>query len=274
VEVTPGCITSEKLTACQHDAAQGLYALAMSAFIAWLAGRYEAVREAVVTEAAALRAQFHSEGQHARTPAIRAELTLGWRSFLKFAAESGALGEEEAKSIRLRAECGLLYMAEAQAEHQQAAEPVNHFLSLLRSAIASGRCHIASPEGARPAELPEAWGWRRESGFNSTEWNPQGKRVGWVDAKYLYLDPDAAHAEAQKLATEQGESIPIGAKTLSKRLDEKGKLLLTDKSRGGLTVRKTLEHKRMNVWCISRHEGLSPEKSTQSDQSAREETEV
>jgi hypothetical protein len=98
----------------------------------------------------------------------------------------------------------------------------------------------------------ETWGWRRKmvglGDQERAEWQPQGKRVGWLAGNDLYLDPESAHAEAQKLATEKGESLSITSRTLSKRLHEKGLLLTTEQDRGKLTVRKSLEGRRQEVW--------------------------
>jgi hypothetical protein len=64
----------------------------------------------------------------------------------------------------------------------------------------------------------------------------------------LYLDPEAAFAAAQALASEQGESLPVSPRTLGKRLCEAKQLLTTDQKRGRLVVRHTLEGKRVEVW--------------------------
>ena len=71
---------------------------------------------------------------------------------------------------------------------------------------------------------------------------------GWLDGGNIHLDPDSAFAEAQRLAAEQGESLPVGQRTLWKRLHERG-LILTD-SRGGkmrYTWRRTLEGQQRDV---------------------------
>src|SRR5262249_39945243 len=151
-------------------------------------------------------------------------LAIGWKYFLHFALDVGAITEQEVKDYQERAGVGLKVMAHAQAAHQQAAEPVSQFLALIRSAVNAGRAHLASPSGGNPAENPDAWGWRKEDSNEGPIWKPQGRRVGWVDGEDLYLDPESSYAEAQGLAGAQGESIPIGSKTMSKRLEEKKKL--------------------------------------------------
>jgi hypothetical protein len=260
VEIAKSDITSEKLTKCQREATVGYYALAMSGYISWLAARYEEIRNSLRDEIRSLRERYQSESQHTRTPGIRADLALGWKYFLHFAQDVGAINDAEVEAYQERAGVGLKLMAQAQAAHQQAAEPVSQFLALIRSALASGRAHIASPSGGNPAETPDAWGWRKEDTHEGPYWKPQGRRIGWVEGEDLFLDPESSHAEAQRLAGEQGESLPIASKTLSKRLDEKKKLKTTDKGRGKLAVRRLLEHKRLDVWHLSALEVLCVEK--------------
>ena len=72
----------------------------------------------------------------------------------------------------------------------------------------------------------------------------QGARVGWLDGDDLYLEPEAAFAAAQRLARESGDAVPVGSKTLHKRLHEKGLLASTEAGRRKLTVRRTLEGQR------------------------------
>ena len=133
--------------------------------------------------------------------------------------------------------------AAAQAGHVQAAEPATQFLRLLTAALASGRVHVAGPNGKEP-DAPEVWGWRLRiiGGTDGRDdWQPQGKRIGWTDDDELYLEPEAAFAAAQELAREQGDGLPVSTRTLHKRLHERGLLASTDTEREVLTVRRTFE---------------------------------
>src|SRR5262249_10095223 len=140
--------------------------------------------------------------------------------------------------------------ARLHAGHIAGDEPAGLFLVLIAAAVASGRAHVANPMGEEP-DCPERWGWRREeigAGDHSTaRWRPQGKRIGWVDGDDLYLEPNAAHAEAQQLAAAQGASLPVTPQTLRKRLKDEGLLATADDKRQKLTVRRTLERQRREV---------------------------
>jgi hypothetical protein len=245
LEVSLGDIDRAKLTACQHDAAAGKYAAALSGFIRWLAPYYEGIRQSLRKEMTDLRDQNKAEGLHARTPGMVADLLLGLRYLLQFAREVEAITFEEQADLWARGVEALLQAAAEQSNHLAAAEPTGHFVRILAAAIASGRAHVAGPDGKEPADLPEAWGWREVTiggGEHArTVLQPQGRRVGWVDGQDLYLEPEAAFAEVQELAAKQGESLPVTPRTLFKRLKEKGLLASWEENRERLTIRRTLE---------------------------------
>jgi hypothetical protein len=111
---------------------------------------------------------------------------------------------------------------------------------------------VAGPGGDAPQNAA-AWGWREVTigaGENMRyEWRPEGRRVGWVDGQDLFLMPEGAHAEVQRFAGEQGESLPISARTMRKRLHERRLLASTGMCRGrqSFTIRRTLEGTRREV---------------------------
>ena len=253
LELSPGDLDSKKLTRCQRDAASGRYARAMSGFVRWLAARYEDIRASRKEERDALREWAALSAQHTRTPGIVADLALGLRYFLLFAHESGAIDSERTRELWTRGWRALGEAASGQSQHQEAGDPTRRFRELLSAAIASGRAHVANPEGGEP-EVPEAWGWRRATvgsgDLEREEWHPQGERIGWLEDEDLYLEPDAALAAVHKQGRDSGEPLAVTGRTLRKRLHECGLLLSTGKEREGretLTVRHTLEGSRKSV---------------------------
>jgi hypothetical protein len=136
----------------------------------------------------------------------------------------------------------LVAAAEQHADHLIHAEPCSQFLVLLRAALASGRAHVADSAGNEPYNA-RAWGWRSVmvGAGSREEWQPLGKRIGWVSGEDLYLEPEAAYAESQKLATELGETLPISSRTLWRRMREKGLLSSWEQARQRNTVRRSLE---------------------------------
>lgn len=255
VEVSPGDVKVERLTACQQDAAAGLYAQALAGFLCWFASQYGDFRGRLREEQAEFREQAQAGGQHARTPGIVAGLALGLRYFLAFAQEVSAVTATQAAELWERGWNALCQAAADQSDHLAAAEPTSLFLRLLMAALGSGRAHIAAPDGNEPADA-EAWGWRVRTigtGENAREeWQPQGRRIGWIEEGFLYLEADAAYAEAQRLASEQGESLAVAPRTLNKRLSERGLLAAVDTHNGRtrFAVRRTLEGQRRDVLCL------------------------
>jgi hypothetical protein len=251
VEVEPGDVDPGRLTACQRSAAAGVFAAATAGYVRWLAGRYGDLGAALAGELTALRDEARSGQGHARTPEAIANLGIGWRSFLRFAADCGALSRADAGAMWARVWDGLGEVGRRQAGHQADQEPTRRFLDLLASALASGEAHVAGADGKEPS-TPERWGWREVTvgagEYQRDEWRPQGRQVGWVVDDDLYLDMEATLASANKVGQATGSGVPVGAKTLAKRMHQRGLLASTEGGdTGGLTVRRLLQKSRRRV---------------------------
>jgi hypothetical protein len=248
LEISPGEVPLARLTPHQHAAMAGLYEQALAGFVRWLAPQYGNLCDRLPGERAALRDRAMSGAASPRTPGIIADLALGLKLFLDFARAVGALNAAERDALAGRGWAALREAAERQAEHVQAAEPTAHFLRLLGAALASGRAHVAGPNGETPA-APQAWGWRGKEytfrgpdGLDTGEdWIALGKRIGWLQGADLYLEPEASYAAAQEMARDQGDALPVQARTLHKRLKERGLLATWDTRRQRNTIRRTLE---------------------------------
>jgi hypothetical protein len=254
--VGPRDVDFGRLTACQADAAAGLYAGAMAAYVSWLAPAFEERVREFKAGAARLRDELAGEGRHRRTPTMIGELIAGFNLFLRFAVEVGAITEAEAASLGGRCRRALLEAADAQDVHLQESDPCERYFRLLRAALASGRAFVAGIGGGRPDGSPRPWGWRavedgdpRPPGPCAGDgwWRPQGRLVGWLDGPNLYLEAEAAYAAANDLAGEQGESLATSRAVMHKRLHEAGRLVTVDARRRRLTVRKTIGDARQEV---------------------------
>ncbi len=246
VDVAPGDIDPKRLSACQRDAASGVYAQATAGYIAWLAPRLDEVRADMKVAHVKYREHAAHEGLHRRTPGIVGDLFSGFERFLSFAHEAEALTRSEAEGYRARVWNALIEVAHRQSEHQQEANPVDRFLGLLRSAIASGRAHVATRDGGMP-DKPEAWGWRAaERMCGQAAWAPQGARVGWLGGRDLFLAIGSAYRVANAMAAE-GDGIAVSVYTMVKRMHEAGWLRSVDRQRGKLKVRRILCGSRLEV---------------------------
>jgi hypothetical protein len=253
LEVPVGAMNWKLLSSCQIAAAEGLYAQALSGFLRWLAPRYSEVRASRAGRLLELRQRATgAQDLHRRTPALVADLALGLELFVQFATEVGVLGTSDAQTLWDRAWSALLAAGEDQADHLTTADPVIRFLDLLRSALAAGRAHLASPQGDRP-DAWEVWGWRK----TTDEPLPLGDRIGWVQGEDLYLDPDVAYRIAQQMALHDG--LAITSRTLWKRMQEVGLLAGVDTARGRNLLRVTLQRARRTVLHLRTGTLLAPE---------------
>src|SRR5262249_17063658 len=144
-------VNTGRLTACQADAAAGLYDAAMAGYIAWLARLGLVDGAALGREREALRGRFAGGGAHAPTPAAGADLLWGLKYLFDFARDCGAMEAEEYAGYCERAEVALRRGVASQAGAQRDADPVRRYLSLLAAALTSGRAHLCDPHGQAPS---------------------------------------------------------------------------------------------------------------------------
>jgi hypothetical protein len=227
IEVARGEMDQPRLTQCQRDAASGLYAAAMSAYLAWLAPQFDDVVQRFQARSISLRDRLAGTASHRRVPAMIGSLLAAFELFLKFCVEAGAITEEESAALRQRCLAALLESADQQNAYHTEADPVDRYLALVAAVLTSGRAHVAALDGKAPAEPhdPTAWGWRRA---DDGGWREQGHHVGWIHGNHLLLDPQSSFAEVNRLAGEQGEAFSVSPNTLYKQLRDRGLLASTE----------------------------------------------
>ena len=234
VEVPPGKVDPARLSECQAAAQQGRLAAAMGAYVTWIASGYEELRARLKTRVQELlHGRIHRGTAHARLPVNVAELQSGWEMWLQFAVEAGSVDEAEQADLKCRCEGALGELVALQTQYHQASDPALRFMTLLRTALASDRAHVADRRGRAP-EYPEGWGWRRKR--TGQRWIPQGACIGWVVGDDLFLESTAAYQVAQRGA----DRIPISEQTLRHRMREHGLLASVDAGRQMVLVRRTL----------------------------------
>jgi hypothetical protein len=259
LEIAPGALSWERLTACQSAGAHGLYSQALAAFVRWLAPLYSTVQAERAQRVLELRERATASSTHRRTPSLIAELALGLGLFLRFTCEEGILSEAEAQALWERGWSALGRAGAAQAEHLEAADPISRFLDLLRAALTAGRAHVAAAAGEVP-DSAEVWGWHQRA----EDWQPQGDCIGWVRGEDLYLEPEAAYRAAQQMSPQDG--LVLASRTLWKRMQER-QLLASVDERGRNLARVTLQGVRRAVLHLH-SESLMSQKAAQSAQPA------
>jgi hypothetical protein len=236
------------MTELQKEAAQGLLAASMWGYVAWLAPEYGPISQDRLRE---YREQASHQGGHRRVPDIIGHLALGLERFLDFAVAVKALTAQERSELWNQGWDALMRMGAAQETLQRSSDPVDRFFELLRSALISGRAHLASMAGVRPSEdaVAVACGYeRRDDGT----WLGRGEQVGWVDNDgNTYLDSDAAFKVAQGVARDTNHPLAVQQATLRRLLRDRGSLISTDSTRGRLTVRLTIDGVRREVLHVS-----------------------
>jgi hypothetical protein len=218
----------EKLKVCQSDANAGLYAQAMAGFLKWMAPQRAAIRRELHERVEKYYSEATRNGRHARTPGIAANLMAGFCCFLKFALEVKALNRDEAVSLKKKVWTALLETAVTQTRGLAAEDPSRRFVDLLAAAVRSGSAIIGDAVTGH-VDKDEARG---------------RKIIGWFGEKgELYLEPESSFAVANQFATQQGGSFPLGARTLWKRLRERGLLARYTADRN------TVKAKVGAAWC-------------------------
>jgi hypothetical protein len=243
LEVEPHALDWAALTGAQRAASDGFFSGAMSAYVHWIAGR----RDHVLANCRRMIEDTRTEIQvgHPRTAGIVAELLAGFETFLEFAQDIDILGSARAETLQRRAWAALVGAAAAHTAHQRDAEPTRRFFDLIGSAIASGRAHLATPNGSVPDD-PMACGWRYRPIGDEGEWLPEGLGIGWIEDDDLYLNGPAALRAAREMAS-GADGLTVTERTLGKRLHERGLLKSTEPKRQTLKVRRTLEGRRHEV---------------------------
>jgi hypothetical protein len=177
----------------------------------------------------------------------------GWTVFLDYAVAAGALGRQEVDALLERVWVALSESAAAQVAHQVASDPVARFIELFASAVASGRAHVADVDGGPPEGGEARFGWtRRTSSARASggiDWTPRGDRIAWVAGDDLYVEPDAALRAVNEVLAGAEHIGP--ATTLGRSLKERKLLRTTDAKRKRIKVRRTLEHRVMDVWHVA-----------------------
>jgi hypothetical protein len=206
-----GSTKETHLDRAQKTAQAGLYAQAMSGYIAWLADRWnDLTRNAQVQVAAytrAARAMFPS-GQ-SRLTDYYAILALAIDLALRYAADCGAIEQPEAEPLAEIYRHELIEMLRAQSARVAAESPVIKFWEALQDLLAQERICFAP---------------RLSTGYIKPE---RATLVGWFDPAdaeepRVYLLTNAALAEAKAYWKRLDESFDVSSDALRRQLRQQG----------------------------------------------------
>lgn len=215
---------SERFETAKKHAEAGVYAGVTSGYLRWVARRYgEVTGSALAARVQGAARDF--PGAHGRTSHNAAELLEGWRAFLTYARDCGALSDADALALGERAADALRNTADVQGAALEGADPVSRFLPLLSGLLRSGAVHLRDAEtgtapgaelGAGAPDAPAAgWHWRpfgdpaKGDGVWATR--PGSVPVGFLgeygEQKWALLEADV-YAQVNRAAEGEGYGLP------------------------------------------------------------------
>ena len=229
----------ERFEQAEDLAAAGVYASALSGFLRWIAADFSNLTGAALLRRVRQDAELFP-GSHGRTANNAAELWQGWRAFLTYARDCGAVTDAEGKRLGERAAAALRETSAEQGNALGTADPVNRFLTLLSSLFRSGAVYVRDAEtGEAPGitdgagnEVAPSLGWQWKNRGQDRDGEPLG---GWevsrngVPVGYLgehdgrallLLEPSAVYAEVNRAAEREGYALP-SPKALGRQLADR-----------------------------------------------------
>lgn len=237
LELKKGDIDKGRLTKVQNQAYEGVFVFVMTIYLKWLAPQIDKLRKELLELKIELRnkaAEELGDDVHSRLPDQIASLFIGWKMFLLFLLEQGAITKTEHDKSLEGGWRVLLEVARKQGDYQKEQDPVNRFTELLVAALSSGEAHMASAKDGKEPINPQEYGWREVAG----NWQPQGECVGWVGEEgEIYLQGDNAYKVIQTISRAQGDNISMTKNTLYKRMRERGMLVKNDKGRNTAEIK-------------------------------------
>jgi hypothetical protein len=242
VEFTPGAVALAKLASLQDAAADGVLALAMAGYVQHLAARYDS-DPSLPEKLAAKRTDYRDHVEAAGHPRYAlniATLALGWHEWLAYAESTAAISGQGRADYWARVWAALSQLGADQDRYRSDADPVHVYLRSLAALVASGRMHMAGPQGL-PPDNPEQWGWAWDDSGEGA-YRARSDLLGWVDGDDVFLQHDVAFTAARQYAESGGRPLGIGQASLQAKLRDRG--MLASKGSGHLTVLRTLGGQR------------------------------
>lgn len=253
----------EQLTRAQ-DQDRPYYALAMSGFLQWLAGRMDELKSALPAQVREEARRIASDGiAHGRLASTGAKLILSVRTFLQFAQEAGAVTEEMCAAHADAARSAILSCIEGTDERAAEKCPDALFFDYVRAALLRGSAFVRDFDtGEAPGDDWRRYGWEEASQeYGTKRPRPGAVEIGWLKDGELHLVPQTAYKLAAEAARAVGKSFPANSTgALAAALDRAGKLQKTggEEQRGDGKTQRRLTWKatvpgvgRVPVWVVN-----------------------
>lgn len=228
------------LTDMQEARDAGVFAAITAAFVQFVAAHWDATRERFLAEIKHYQARYRGAAMgHPRATEAIASLTAAASVWLDAFVEMDVCTEPERERLLKLFETGLLEAGTAQADALRESDPIDTFVDLLRSAVSSGRAHLADRETNGEPMMAMRYGWRprvvrpRGALEEVAGCEAKGDRIGWIDRDTgsVFLDPSAAYAAVSDVGSRINRRIHLTERALGVRLQERGLLKSADPGR-------------------------------------------
>ena len=205
---------------------------AMSAYIAWLLPQIPDLLTELpaALEQAKGRARQMNLG-HDRVPEIVAHLSIGMDLGLQFATETGAITLAEADALREEAWAGFAAGAQDQGQRVAEEDPSAIVLGRLQTLITQGRVVLCGTD--EPLDSVD---------------RAHVLAIGWRDANYVYILPDAAREAVSRTMSSEGAAVP-SVRMIGRALQHRQLLVEIDPGRQTKQIR--LGGKPARVWKLA-----------------------
>jgi hypothetical protein len=188
LELSRDDIDIELLTDLQQHSSW--LAHAMAGYINWLAPQMDEMPQLLRETFLGARAKATIADEHLRIPEAAAHLWLGIHSALTYAREIHAIEAAEADQTLDECWAAFLQIGKDQAVLVEEEQPTRRFLGVLHTMVTQGRAIVIDKDDPVPDP---------KTGVDF---------VGWRDANYLYLLPDATFQAVSRFCHDTGDYLP------------------------------------------------------------------
>jgi len=232
VEMKRGDVDISKLSAFQAQRARLPHAL--SGYIAWMIDDWHNLQTTVPARWQDYRLNAFSGGMHLRLPEAVAGLALGWEMGLRYAASLKVISSCQFGKLLEDGWQVILQNAQEMAARVKEEKPERLFCRTISTLLTQGKIFLRGRDlDGKPLGGP----------------SDRSDMVGWYDADWFYLLPEASYNLVSKYFRDQGNVFPVREHTLRKALDESGILGSRD---GRLTPVVYLDGKSRRVLVLKR----------------------
>lgn len=226
---------NEEMTIMQEMAAKGTQARLMRRYIEWLIPQMDTLPAELGERFKELRtkAQGLNIG-HSRAPGTVAHLLIGYEMYMRFLLDTGILevSEDYIRDEMTNAMNDIIQNAKTQGEESRTERPSRMFLTTISELLLTKECTVV--------DLTEPGNHSVSKGH-----------IGYMDAQYYYLLPEASYTAVCGIFTKKGEAFPLTSRMLYKQMDEDG-LIVPDTAGGKRTRNKTISGRAIRLLWVPR----------------------